>query len=79
MHQTVGNIIRTLLYSNPPRIVANAADLIDQVLGEAMQATRTNIHTTLKSAPGDLALMFERDIFLDVPLCNCRLARTSIT
>jgi len=66
MHQTVGNILRTLLYSNPPRTVANAADLIDQALGTAMHAMRTNIHTTLKAAPG--ALVFGRDMFLDVPL-----------
>ena len=66
MHQTVGNILRTLLYSNPPRTVANAADLIDQASGTAMHAMRTNIHTTLKAAPG--ASVFGRDMFLDVPL-----------
>ena len=66
MHQTVGNVLRTLLYSNPPRTVANAADLIDQALGTAMHAMRTNIHTTLKGAPG--ACVFGRDMFLDVPL-----------
>ena len=31
-----------------------------------MHATRTNIHTTLKGTPG--ALVFGRDMFLDVPL-----------
>ena len=66
MHQTVGNILRTLLYSNPPRTVANAADLIDQALGTSMHAMRTNIHTTLKAAPE--ALVFGRGMFLDVPL-----------
>ena len=30
MHQIVGNVLRSLLYSNPPRTVANALDLIDQ-------------------------------------------------
>ena len=39
-------MLKTLLYSNPPRTVANAADLIDQALGAAMHAMRTNIHTT---------------------------------
>ena len=66
MHQTVGNVLRTLLYSNPPRTVANAADLVDQALGTAMHAMRSNIHGTLKGAPG--ALVFGRDMFLDVPL-----------
>ena len=66
MHQTVGNILRTLFYSNPPRTVANAADLIDRALGTAMHAMRNNIHTTHNAAPG--ALVFGRGMFLDVPL-----------
>ena len=66
MHQTVENVLRALLYSNPPRTVANAIDLVDQALGTAMHAMRTNIHSTLKGAPG--ALVFGRDMFLDVPL-----------
>ena len=37
MHQTVGHVPRTLLYSNPPRTVANAADLIDQALSTTMK------------------------------------------
>ena len=36
MHQTVGNVSRTLFYSNPPRTVTDAADLIDQELSTAM-------------------------------------------
>ena len=66
MYQIVGNVRRILLYSNSPRIVANAADLIDQALSTAMHAMRTNIHTTLKGAPG--ALVFGSDMFLDAPL-----------
>ena len=66
MHQTVGNVLRTLLYSNPPRTITNAADLVDQALSTAMHAMRTNIHTTLKGSPG--SLVFGRDMFLDVPL-----------
>merc|ERR1712051_619215 len=68
MHQTVRNVLRTLLYLNPPRTVANAADLIDQALSTAMHAMRTNIHTTLKGAP--VALVFGRDMFLDIPLIS---------
>ena len=66
MHQTVGNVPRKLLYSTPLRTVANAADLVDQALGMVMHVMRTNIHSTLKGAPG--ALVFRRDMFLDVPL-----------
>ena len=66
MNQTVGNVLRVLLYSIPPRTVANAADLIDQALSTAMHVMRTSIYTTLTGAPG--ALVFGRDVFLDVPL-----------
>ena len=66
MHQTVGNILRTLLYSNPPQNMTQARDIIDQALATAMHAMRTTVATTLKSAPG--ALAFSRDMFLNVPL-----------
>ena len=66
MHQTVGNVLRTILYSNPPQNVTGAADLVDQALATAMHAMRVNVSTTLGSSPG--ALVFGRDMFLDVPL-----------
>ena len=66
MHQTVGNILRTLLYTNPPTTVSGAADLVDQALATAMHAMRVNVATTLNSSPG--ALVYGRDMFLDVPL-----------
>ena len=63
MYQIVGNVRRILLYSNSPRIVANAADLIDQALSTAMHAMRTNTHTTLKGAPGALVFGMEGTCF----------------
>jgi len=66
MHQTVGNILRTLLYSNPPQNMAQARDIIDSALATAMHAMRTTVATTLGSTPG--ALAFSRDMFLNVPL-----------
>ncbi|KAL7525960.1 hypothetical protein ACHAXR_004955, partial [Thalassiosira sp. AJA248-18] len=66
MHQTVGNILRTELYSNPPQNMTQARDIIDQALATAMHATRTTIATTLGSTPG--ALAFSRDMFLNIPL-----------
>ena len=66
MHQTVGNILRTLLYSNPPQNMAQARDIIDSALATAMHAMRTSVATTLGSTPG--ALAFFRDMFLNVPL-----------
>ena len=66
MHQTVGNVLRTLLYTNPPRNLDEASDLVDDALATAMHAMRTNVATTLGSSPG--ALVFSRDMFLDIPL-----------
>ena len=66
MHQTVGNILRTNLYSNPPRNMTQAKAIIDEALATAMHAMRTTIATTLGSTPG--ALAFGRDMFLNIPL-----------
>ena len=66
MHQTVVNILRVILYINPPRTVANAADLIDEALATAIYSIRVNVANTLKVSPG--SLVFGRDMFLDIPL-----------
>ena len=66
MHQTVGNILRTTMYSNPPQNMPQARDIIDQALATAMHAMRTTVATTLGSTPG--ALAFSRDMFLNIPL-----------
>ena len=66
MHQTVGKVLRVILYTNPPSTVANAAYLIDQALATAMHSMRLNVATTLKGFPG--SLVFGRDMFLDIPL-----------
>ena len=66
MHQTVGNILCTLLYSNPPQNITQACDIIDSAPATAMHAMRTTVATTLGSTPG--ALAFSRDMFLNVPL-----------
>ena len=66
MHQTVGNVLRTYLYSNPPQNMTQAKYIIDQALATAMHAMRTTIATTLCSTPGSLA--FSRGMFLNVPL-----------
>ena len=66
MHQTVGNILRTQLYSNPLTTVEGAQELVDEALATAMHAMRTNVATALGSSPG--SLVYNRDMFLDVPL-----------
>ena len=50
MHQTVGNILRTLRYTNPPTTVSGAADLVDQALATAMHATSKRCDDTQQLA-----------------------------
>ena len=68
MHQTVGNILRTELYSNPPQNTTQLRDLIDLSLAPAMNATRDTIATNLGISPGDIA--FTRYMFLKTPLIS---------
>ncbi len=67
-HQTVGNILRTLLHGQLPQQItgARSKDFIDEALAITMHAIRTGIHSTLGSSPG--SLVFNRDMFLNIPL-----------
>ena len=55
MHQTVTNVLRTLVHTNPPGNMTRARDIIDNALATAMHAMQTTIATTLGSTPGALA------------------------
>ena len=66
MHQTVGNILRTTIHTNPPHNVTQARTLVDGALSTAMHAMRASVSTTLVGSPG--ALVFHRDMFLNIPL-----------
>ena len=66
MHQTVGNVLIVLIYSNPPQNLTQARDIVDQSLLTAMHAMQVTTATTLDSMPG--ALAFSRNMFLNVPL-----------
>ena len=68
MHQTIGNILRTLLHVKPPKKMGDAKELITEALSTAMHAMRSSIHTTLGGSPDSLALVFNRDMFLNIPL-----------
>ena len=65
MHQIVGKIRRTLLHGDLQNI-ANAKDYVDEALSIAMHAMRVGIHSTMGSSPGNL--VFNRDMFLNIPL-----------
>jgi hypothetical protein len=66
MHQTVTNVLRTLVHTNPPQNMTQARDIIDDTLATTMHAMLTTIPTTLGSTPG--ALAFAQDMFLNVSL-----------
>jgi hypothetical protein len=56
MHQTVTNVLRTLVHTNPQQNMTQARDIIDDALATAMHAIHTTVATTLGSTPGALAL-----------------------
>ena len=66
MHQTVGNVLRILLHGEPPQNITRAKEFIDEALSIAMHAMRAGVHTPLGSSPG--SLVFNRDMFLNIPL-----------
>ena len=68
MHQSMGNILRTLLHGrdSPVQNLTQANELIDEALSICAHALRTSVHTTLGSSPG--ALVYNRDMFLNIPL-----------
>jgi hypothetical protein len=66
MHQTVGNVLQTLLHSEPPQDVTRAKAFIEKALSIATHDMRSSIHTTLGSNRN--SPVFNRDMFLNIPL-----------
>ena len=66
MHQTVGNVLRTLMHGHHT-VATESNEIIDNALATVMHATRTAVSKSLGSnSPGSLA--FHRDMFLNIPL-----------
>ena len=65
-HQTVENILRTLLRTMHPQNDDQAVVIIENCLATARYAVRTAVHRTLNISPG--ALSFHRDMILPIPL-----------
>jgi hypothetical protein len=55
MHQTVTNVLRTLVHTNPPQNMSQARGIKDNALATAMHAMQTTIASTLGSTPGAFA------------------------
>ena len=66
LHQTVANILRTTITAQPPRDAHQAEQIVDNALSNAMHITRCAVSRSLGISPG--ALVFRRDIFLDIPI-----------
>lgn len=66
MHQTVANILRTVLYSHPPQNLNDANQILDNALATCVHVTRCSVNSTLQNSPG--AIVFQRDMLIDVPL-----------
>ena len=66
LHLTIENAIKVKLATNQPLTVEEAESLVDQCLATAMYATRVQTNRSLGISPG--ALVFQRDMFLDIPL-----------
>ena len=67
IHQTVGSVLCILCHIHPPQNMLQASDLMDNCLATVMHATHAVAsNATDKIAPG--ALVFQRDMFLDIPL-----------
>ena len=54
MHQTVGNVLCTLLHGELPKRFTKAKDFIDETLPIVMHAMQAGTHSTLGSSPGTL-------------------------
>ena len=65
-HQTVGDVLRTLMHAHPPQNIQQAHNMVDTALATAMHATRAVVHKTMRVSSG--ALVYHRDMILDIPL-----------
>lgn len=66
MHQTVGNILRTMSTLNPPTALETGKLMVDTALANCIFALRASCHGGLKATPG--SLVFNRDMILDIPV-----------
>ena len=66
MHQTVRNILRTVMYTNPPTNQLEANQVLDNALAAAMHVTRCAVNPTPQNSSG--SIVYNRDMLIDVPL-----------
>ena len=66
MHQTVGNILQTVMYTNPPTNQKEENQVLDNALATVMHVTRYAVNTISQNSPG--AIVYNQDMLIDVPL-----------
>ena len=67
IHQTIGQVLRTVTAAKDPKTVSQAELVIEETLATAVHACRIVCSSSLGyNSPG--ALDFGRDMFLDIPL-----------
>ena len=67
IHQTIGQVLRTVAAARNPKSIHEANAVINETLATAMHACRCACSSSLNHhSPG--ALAFGRDMFLDIPL-----------
>ena len=67
VHRTIGQVIRTLIHLKPPQTPTDANSVVDEAIATAMHACRCAPNTSLGNFPPG-ALVFQCDMFLDLPL-----------
>jgi hypothetical protein len=65
MHQTVGNVLGTLIHGKQLQNINTIQSYIDEALSIAMHTMRAELHNTLGNCPGNL--IFNRDMYLNTP------------
>ena len=66
MHQTIGNMLRTLIYQHQPHNQIECEELMETAIASTIFALRSTVHTSLGTTPGIIA--FHRDMLLNVPV-----------
>ena len=65
MHQTVADVLRTLVHAEAPRTLNDAKLYVDQALATAAHAIRANVSSVTGYSSGSSA--FHRDMLLNIP------------
>jgi transposase InsO family protein len=65
-HTTMADVLRVILRTGTPDNELEAEQIVDNALATCMHVTRCSINHQMRTSPG--ALVFNRDMFLDVPL-----------